>query len=95
MSVPVAIQGIALYVLLSWKAWHLSRAPRALPLRCVTASLACAAVAYPFGIAVTLRPASAAAPWLMALQNAFLLGMSYGCSSFRGTSDLQFCLISG
>jgi uncharacterized membrane protein YozB (DUF420 family) len=46
----VAVQGMALFLLLGWKAWHLTRAPRDLPLRCVVACLACAVAGYIAGL---------------------------------------------
>jgi hypothetical protein len=82
VNAPVAAQGMALYLLLGWKAWHLTRAPRDLSLRCVTACLACAAVAYPFGIAAMRHPAAVATPWLMLIQNTFLVAMAYALDCF-------------
>jgi hypothetical protein len=68
------LQGLLLYGLLGWKLSHLARAPQDVPLRWVVACLGCAAVAYPFGIAARLQPASPATPWLMVVQDGFLLG---------------------
>ncbi|SFP71112.1 hypothetical protein SAMN05421810_103165 [Amycolatopsis arida] len=46
-----AAQGALLYAALLWKLYQLVRAPRDVPLRMVTLCLACAAAAFPFGIA--------------------------------------------
>jgi hypothetical protein len=78
----IAAQGFLLYLVLGWKLSHLARAPRDLPLRCVTICLACAAAAFPFGIAATLRPRAAAAPWFMLSQNALLLATAYALDCF-------------
>jgi hypothetical protein len=76
------LQGLLLYGLLGWKLSHLARAPRDVPLRWVVTCLACAAVAYPFGIAARMRPSSAATPWLMVVQDGLLLAMAYGLDAF-------------
>jgi hypothetical protein len=68
-----ALQGLLLYGLLGWKLSHLARAPRDVPLRWVVACLGCAGVAFPFGVAAQLHPAAPATPWLMVVQDGFLL----------------------
>jgi len=84
------LQGLLLYGLLGWKLSHLARAPRDVPLRWVVACLGCAAVAYPFGIAALLRPASPATPWVMVVQDSFLLGMACALDRF-----FLSCLLPG
>jgi hypothetical protein len=76
------LQGLLLYGVLGWKLSHLARAPRDVPLRWVVACLGCAAVAYPFGVAAQLQPASPATPSLMVVQDGFLLAMAYALDCF-------------
>jgi len=82
MSGLTIAQGIVLYLILAWKLTHLARAPHDLPLRSVTACIACAAAAYPFGIAFTQHPGAGAARWLMLIQCSLLLGMAYCLDCF-------------
>jgi hypothetical protein len=81
VSTLVIAQGLLIYGLLGWKLAHLARAPRDPPLRCVTACLACAAAAYPFGIMFASHTVAPAARWLMVMQSSLLLGVMYclGC----------------
>lgn len=54
-AVLSSVLGLFLVVALSWKAYQLSRAPHDGPLRAVTLCLACAAVAFPFGVPAGAR----------------------------------------
>ncbi len=82
MTGASVLQGLLLYALLGWKLSNLASDRRDVPLRWVVACLGCAAVAYPFGISAQLRPASPATPWLMVVQDGFLLGMAYSLDCF-------------
>lgn len=69
------VQGLLLCLLLAWKAAHLARDPRNVPLRCVVACLAFAAIAF----AVQLPDASLVSPenrWMVFAQFALVLATS-------------------
>lgn len=82
MNALVVTQGLLIYGLLAWKLSHLVRAPHDLPLRCVVGCLACAATAYPIGIAFALAPSSPAARWLMVSQCSLLIAVAYCLDCF-------------
>jgi hypothetical protein len=75
------VQGLLLCLLLAWKAAHLARAPRNVPLRCVVACLAFAAVAF---LAQLPNPSlvSPANRWLVLTQFALVLATSTALDFF-------------
>ncbi|TCP50784.1 hypothetical protein EV191_10744 [Tamaricihabitans halophyticus] len=76
-------QGVLLGAALLWKLYQLSRAPYDVPLRIVTACLACAAAAYPVGLLnSSLRASGSASLWLELLHYALLCAVIYAIACF-------------
>lgn len=81
MTAITPVQGLLLCLLLAWKAAHLARAPRNVPLRCVVACLAFATIAF----LAQLPNASLVSPanrWLVLAQFTLVLATSTALDFF-------------